>query len=208
MKYFIQILLIFQCWVSGPFHNHWASAQSYVIDVEKSKISWTGWKQLFGRTVNQQGTLSFRSGSVQMKEGSFSDALLTMSMNSIAHLNDGRTYTDNDVVTHLKSESCFFVEKYPEAVFRLKTVEAKISGSDRHTASVTGTLTIKGITKTLSFPAEITMSGQSLLISAAFQISRKAYDLDLEPFLIRIGGDKMVRDNIDIVVAVQARKQP
>jgi polyisoprenoid-binding protein YceI len=206
LKYYcFQTLLILQCWVFG---SHQAPAQSYAVDVSKSTISWTGWKQLFGKTVNQKGILRLKSGAVYVKDGKFVNALLMMDMTSIAHLNDGKIYTDNDVVTHLKSESCFFVEKYPEAVFRLKAVETRTSGNDSSAAMVTGTLTIKGITKTLSFPAKITRTAQSLVIAVAFQVSRKAYSLDLEPFLIRIGGDKMVRDNIDIEVEIRAEVLP
>src|SRR5688500_6991482 len=78
---------------------HLTIAQYYVIDVERSKISWTGWKQLFGNTVSQKGNLKFRSGAINTKDGAFLNAHMTMDMNSIVHLNDGKAYTDNDVVT-------------------------------------------------------------------------------------------------------------
>jgi polyisoprenoid-binding protein YceI len=183
-------------------------AQIYVVDAERSKISWTGWKQLFGNTVSQKGNLKFRSGSFYKKDGRFVNAHLKMEMNSISHLNDGKAYTDNDVVTHLKSESCFFAEKYSEAVFQLQKVDPHTSERNGNSSStITGTLTIKGITKPLSFPAQITQAEESLIVKAFFQISRKAFDLDLEPFLIRIGGDRVVRDSIDISVEIVAQPQ-
>jgi polyisoprenoid-binding protein YceI len=194
--------LAFLCWIFASFFVHSALAQSYVVDVEKSRISWTGWKQLFGNTVTKKGILNFKSGSVSMREGTSINAVMTMDMNSLANVDEGKVYKDNEVITHLKSESCLFVEKYPEAVFRLTTAKTETSGSDRAAVLVTGTLTIKGITRPLSFPAEITKTGRELAIAATFQISRKAYNLDLEPFLIRIGGDKMVRDNIDVTVQI------
>jgi polyisoprenoid-binding protein YceI len=201
---YIHLLPVILFSISG--HNL-IFAQSYVLDVEKSKISWTGWKQLFGRTGTQTGNLKFRSGSFSEKDGTFVVANLIMDMNSISHLNDGKVYTDNDVVTDLKSESCFYVEKYPTATFKLTKTEKSISPDNASSLIITGTLTIKGIKKTISFPATVTRDKSSLLITAAFQISRKAYDIDLEPFLIPIGGDKMVRDNIDVTVEILALPQ-
>jgi polyisoprenoid-binding protein YceI len=202
MKSCCQIWVTVFCWLSAFFSFHLAISQSYVVDVEKSKILWTGWKQLFGNTVSQRGNLKFRSGSINKKDGASLNAQMTMDMNSIVHLNDGKVYTDNDVVTHLKSESCFFVEKYPDAIFQLSKVETGAPDSDD--SFVTGTLTIKGTTKTISFPATITQTEKSLTVKAEFQISRRDFNLDLEPFLIRIGGDKIVRDKIDVSVEILA----
>lgn len=206
-RYSFQILSIVLLWIFGIFPFHSIFAQSYILDTEDSRVSWVGWKQLFGNTVSQKGNLKFRSGSFYEKNGTFVSALLTMDMNSISHLNDGKIYTDNDVVTHLKSESCFFVEKYSNATFQLKKAEVFTPGNgDPSSLTITGALTIKGITKTLSFPAKITHAKKMLVIKATFQISRKEFALDLEPFLIRFGGDRIVRDNIDITVEILAQQ--
>jgi polyisoprenoid-binding protein YceI len=205
MKSYFQIWVTILCWLSLFLFSHLTIAQSYAIDVESSKISWTGWKQLFGNTVSQSGSLKFSSGSIKKKDGAFVNAHMRMDMNSIIHLNDGKAYTDNDVVTHLKSEPCFFVEKYPEAIFQLSKIETGAPDSDD--SSVTGTLTIKGITKTISFPVNIIQAEKSLIVKAEFQINRKDFNLDLQPFLIRIGGDKIVRDNIDVSVEILAHSK-
>jgi polyisoprenoid-binding protein YceI len=202
MRSCFRIWAIVLCWLFLFLSFHLTIAQSYVVDVEKSKISWTGWKQLFGNTVSQKGNLKFRSGTINTKDRAFLNAHMTMDMNSIVHLNDGNAYTDNDVVNHLKSESCFYVEKYPDAIFQFLKLGAPASDGGEN--SVTGTLTIKGITKTISFPVKIKQTEKSLIVNAVFQINRKDFHLDLEPFLIRIGGDKIVRDSIDVSVEILA----
>jgi polyisoprenoid-binding protein YceI len=176
-------------------------AQQYTVDTDKSKISWTGWKELFGRTMSQTGSLKFASGSFTARDGVFTSGSLTIDMNSISHFNDGKVYTDNDVVTHLKSESCFFTRKYPHGLFVIKHIKNQGSSVNAK-IMVTGDLIIKGISKTLTFPASVVRPHDQVIITSSFQFNRKHFNLNLEPFLISIGGDRIVRDTVDMTVEI------
>ena len=105
---------------------------------------------------------------------------------------------------HLKSDDFFSVAKFQEATFTItKPVDLSKSVTD-----VTGTLTIKGITKPLTFKAVILKDGNSYVFNAnKIIVDRTKYD-------IRYGsgsffgdlGDKVIYDEFLVklkLVAVQ-----
>ncbi len=76
---------------------------------------------------------------------------------------------------HLKSEDFFDVAKYPLAAFELTGVAA---GEGEYNAKVTGNLSIKGVTKSISFPANIHITPSEIsLESAPFTVDRSDWGL-------------------------------
>jgi len=83
-------------------------------------------------------------------------------------------YADKEKLTkHLKSPDFFDVEKFPEATFQSTEIEKDASG---HT--VTGDLTLHGVTKRISFPAQIAASENQVSANAEFSINRKDFGID------------------------------
>ncbi len=82
-------------------------------------------------------------------------------------------WSDNERLTgHLKNEDFFEVETYPTSTFVCKTVKKE---GDQYTIS--GTLTMHGITKAIEFPAEISKSGDEITLNAEFTIQRFDWDI-------------------------------
>ena len=95
---------------------------------------------------------------------------------------------------HLRSPDFFDVAKHPTAVFETTS----ISGSgDKST--VTGNLTLHGITKQISFPAKIAVKDDSVTVAAEFSINR--FD-----FQMKYPGkaDDLIRDNVVLRLDVKA----
>lgn len=91
----------------------------------------------------------------------------------------------------LRGEIYFNTDKYPTIDFS----STQISGTNGN-YRVTGNLTMKGITKTISFPFTVTSSGAGYLFKGEFTINRLDYN---------IGGNSMVlSDNVDVNLNVQA----
>lgn len=100
-------------------------------------------------------------------------------------------FSDNEKLTgHLKSVDFFEVETYPTATFDNVTIE-KTSDSEY---TVTGNLEMKGVTKSVSFPATVAQNGDDVQLTAAFDINRtdwgivykgKADDLIREEVVLR-----------------------
>lgn len=73
---------------------------------------------------------------------------------------------------HLKNGDFFEVEKYPTATFKITGV--KKNNDKVYNSLVTGNLTVKGKTSTISFPAKITYAnGTVSLASKKFSIDRQ-----------------------------------
>ncbi len=105
-------------------------------------------------------------------------------------------WSDNDRLTgHLKSADFFDVEKFPEASFVTTSVAKTDEGYD-----VTGNLTLHGVTKSISFPAQIELADGSLTARAEFHIDRKAFDINYpgKP-------DDLIRDEVVISFDIEAK---
>lgn len=72
------------------------------------------------------------------------------------------------LTTHLKQADFFDVNEYPKATFDGKKIVAKEDGK----VEVTGDLTLLETTKSVTFPATITKSGETLEMVAEFDVKR------------------------------------
>ena len=94
---------------------------------------------------------------------------------------------------HLKSDDFFSVEKNPTSKLVFTVTEAK--GKNAYNA--TGELTIKGITKPISF--DISVYGSKASVS--LKIDRTDYDIKYKSgTFIENLGDKVIYDDFDLVV--------
>ena len=113
------------------------NAQQKPVD-EKSKVSFT--IKNFG--LNTSGTLQGLNGTIKFDDANPSASSFDVSVN-VNTINTGIDNRDN----HLKKEEYFNVEKYPTITFVSNGIK-----KDNDGYSVTGNLTIKGVTKSISFP--------------------------------------------------------
>ncbi len=83
--------------------------------------------------------------------------------------------TDNSILTNtLKDETWFAIEQHPTAKF----VSAKVAPAGEEGAyNISGNLTIRGITKGVTFPASIELDGSMLTAESEFSLDRSAWDL-------------------------------
>lgn len=77
-------------------------------------------------------------------------------------------WADNDrVAGHLKSPDFFGVSQFPTAVFVSTAIEPNATNS-----TVTGNLTLHGVTKLISFPAKLDVGANAVTVTAQFVINR------------------------------------
>ncbi|MCB1307098.1 MAG: YceI family protein [Leptospiraceae bacterium] len=107
-------------------------------------------------------------------------------------INAGSIFADADRLTgHLRSPDFFDVEQYPDIRFVGHTIEA---GGEGGTHTVTGNLTMRGVTRQISFPVTVSQEGDLVRADSAFTINRfdwgieypgKPDDLIREQVLVR-----------------------
>ena len=170
-------------------------ADDYTVDASKSTITWIGKKV----TGSHNGTIVLQSGKLNVNGKSVTGGNFVMDMNSIKDA-DGSAKLEG----HLKADDFFGVAKFPTSTF----VITKVSGSGAN-LKVDGNLTIKGITKPLSFPATVTVNADGTVSALAGKIvvDRTKYDIRYgsKSFFDSIG-DKAIDDNFELAVKLVAKK--
>ena len=82
-------------------------------------------------------------------------------------------WADNDRLTgHLKSPDFFDIAKYPTATFVTTSVQQNTTNW-----TITGPLTLHGVTKQISFPANLQVSDDAVLASAEFFLNRFDFNM-------------------------------
>lgn len=165
-----------------------ANAQTKKIDVSKSGIIWTGKKV----TGSHTGTIALKEGALIFKGKALKGGTFTVDMTSI-NTTDLKGESKNNLDGHLKAEDFFGTEKFPTA----KLDFTNISGKGNGLYTVTANLTIKGITKPITF--DITVAGKTATTS--LKIDRTKYDIKYGSgsFFSDLG-DKTISDEFELKV--------
>ena len=154
------------------------SGQRYVIG-DGSSVGFIGSKV----TGSHDGGFNTFSGEITVVGGNpvGSSVKLMIDTTSI--------WTDTDRLTgHLKSGDFFDVESHPEATFESTNIEAT---DDSYT--VTGNLDLHGVTKSISFPADIEISDGGIKAQAEFAIKRFDFNIAYKG-----KADDLIRDDVVI----------
>ncbi|HEY8919181.1 MAG TPA: YceI family protein [Chitinophaga sp.] len=172
----------------------------FVVDKTNSSLTWTARKV----TGQHTGSIRISSGTLELDNNQLQRGSFELDTRSIT-VTDLKDADSNAKLTgHLKSEDFFAVEKFPAANFTISSV-TPVSGN-QHT--VTGKLTIKGITHDLSFPATVVINGSKLSAKASVKIDRTKYDIKFrsKSFFENLG-DKAIYDDFDLDIALLASAQ-
>lgn len=174
---------------------------SYAVDVQQSKLVWNAKKV----TGEHAGTAPVKSGSLLLTSGKLTGGTIEINLKDLTVTDIKDPEYNAKLTTHLKNDDFFAVAKYPVA--KLDIVSASPSGLNNYT--VKGKLTIKGITKDITFPAEVTSDGKKLTATAKVAIDRTQYDIryNSKSFFSSIG-DKAIDDtfNLDITLVATANQ--
>ena len=160
-----------------------ASAKAYAITPDNSKVEFTGSKV----TGKHDGGFKDLHGEVHVSGDAVAHAKVTIKTDSI--------YSDNDRLTgHLKSPDFFDTSKYPEAIFETTSISKQ---GDKST--VTGNLTLHGVTKPITFPAKVEVKDDAVTINAEFSINRMDFGMKYPG-----KADDLIRDGVVLRLDVKA----
>lgn len=142
-----------------------AAGNGLTVDTTASSVAWLGNKI----TGKHNGVVKISSGNLFVQEGKLTGGKFTINMTSIHDLSiEDSTYKAN-LEGHLKSPDFFDVAKFPEANFEITSV--KDSGNNK--LNIAGNLTLRGVSKNISFVADVLESTPaSFKAKADFNINR------------------------------------
>jgi polyisoprenoid-binding protein YceI len=155
-----------------------ASAKKLAINTTDSKVSWLGKKP----TGEHNGYVKLTGGEVIVDKNELTGGSFTIDFNSIVNLDLKDEGMNNRLVGHLKSADFFDVAKYPTARFaitKVTKVSGPAAGAAKATHRIEGDLTMKGITKKISFDASINLLNGKLVASTlTFTIERTQWSVN------------------------------
>lgn len=161
------------------------------VNVEKSTVTWKAYKV----TGSHTGTVDLNSGALEFDNGTLSGGAFEVNMTSLVSTDLEGEYKGK-LEGHLKSDDFFSVADHPTAAIVFTSVKA----TGKNSYEVTGDLTIKGITKPITF--DLSVYGSKA--TANLKVDRAQYD-------VRYGsgsffedlGDKTIYDEFDLVVDLE-----
>ncbi len=180
-----------------------ASAIAYAVNVDNSVVEWEGAK-LIG-SDNHVGVVKLENGELLVENGEIVGGSCTLDMTTIKNKDlEGVPNKQAQLEGHLKSGDFFEVEKFPKASFEIVSVTPATDNPDA-THQITGNLTMKEITKSITIPANITVSGDQITATTPqFVIDRTEWDVMFNAGALGIAKDKIIKDEIGLVINLSA----
>ena len=178
----------------------------YQVVASDSVVEWEGAKTLVV-DWSHMGEVEVESGSLLIEEGRLSGGEFTVDMNSMVVTGDGGAAMKDDagLIGHLSSSDFFDIDTYPTAKFVITDVAENTDG----TYQVTGDMTIKESTNSISFPATVIQSADDTLVAIAdIVIDRTEYDVQFgsSAFFDDLG-DNVINDEFDLRINLVATNQ-
>ncbi|WP_207434024.1 YceI family protein [Sabulibacter ruber] len=180
--------------------------QTFVVDTAASEVQFTG----NGVGKNHPGTFSLSTGTVSVANQQITGGEFTIDINSLTLKEQGEMF-QNKLRPHLLSGDFFNVEKFGTAKFVITKVEPyKANGQDTSLVeganfSVSGNLTLKDVTKNITFPARIELDENALKAEANFDIDRRQWQMNYGND--KTLGDKFISETVNIELDLEAKKQ-
>lgn len=161
------------------------------VKAEESTVTWKAYKV----TGSHTGTVTLESGALMFDEETLSGGEFAVDMTSLIST-DLEGGMKNKLETHLKSNDFFSVESHPTS----KLVFTNVKATGKNSYEVIGDLTIKGITKPITFDLSIYGSKAT----ATMKVDRAQYNMKFRSgsFFENLG-DKTIYDEFDLVVDLE-----
>ena len=172
---------------------------SYKANIAESTVTWKGNKP----TGSHNGVVNITTGVFDIENGVVKAGEFVIDMTSISCTDLEAGNGKEKLEGHLKNEDFFDVAKFPTAKFVVASSETK-NGK----LQITGNLTLRGTTKSITIPATVTENeGTATFKSDIFSIDRtdfgvtyssKKFDAALK--------DKFINDLMEISFDIKAKK--
>ena len=166
-----------------------AQGTKYQITPQNSKVEFVGSKV----TGSHNGSFQNFSGQID-HTGNVEQSRVNITIKT-----DSITTDDAKLTQHLKTADFFDVAKFPEATFVSTAI--KPGGEKGASHTVTGNLTMHGVTKSITFPATIAVTPDVASVDANFSINRKDFGINYAG-----AADNLIRDDVVLKLNVRANK--
>ena len=163
--------------------------KTFLISPKTSSIGFVGAKT----TGSHEGKFGAFSGSIEVPD------LSALEKSSVSvEITMSEFETDQAKLTqHLKTPDFFDVERYPLATFR--STQVAVSPEAPSTYLITGDLSFHGVTKSITFPAEISVSEGAIVASSEFSLNRRDFGV-----LYTGKANDLIKDEVALKLSLRA----
>lgn len=174
-------------------HNH----GELKIDTKVSSVEWIG-KKVAGQHA---GGITIKEGTLNLHDGKLEKGTVIIDMSTIT-CTDLKGEWNQKLIGHLNSPDFFDAANHKTATLDILKVTAAKDGN----STVSGNLTIKGITKPIEFTTKMEIKDGKLAAFAEVNIDRTLYDIKYGSGKFFEGlGDKAINDEFTIKFKIAAQ---
>jgi len=196
---FFSLLLVFHAWSGRPVISSAPMGGISVLAVNTTS-SIVGWKAE-KPTGSHMGTVKISSGDVVMRCGQLNSANIKLDMVSLV-VSDLSSPDKEKLEGNLRGDNFFDTEKFPEAQLEITNVNHN-SEKVYHFVTILANLTMHGITKQITFTAEVSKSTYDAFAAEAnIIINRRDWNIATR----NIKYDTFIYKDIRLHVQLQASK--
>ena len=167
-----------------------SGAATYTFSAADSKVEFVGAKI----TGKHDGSFKTFNGTISVPEGKpeLGSVKVEIETNSL-------TVDNAKLEGHLKTADFFDVGKYPKASFTSTAIAPSTDSGKTHV--ITGNLELHGVTKSISFPANVRVSEGAVESDAEFVINRKDFGITYPGM-----PDDLIKDEVLLKLQIRAKK--
>jgi len=169
---------------------------SYKVDPAKSTLTWLGKKM----TGSHKGTIDLQSGDLLFNGKKLAGGNFAINMTTIKDEDKSA-----NLEKHLKADDFFGADKFATSTFVIK----KVAAGKGNAINVTGDLTIKGVTNSITFPATVAWNTDGTVTATAEKVvvDRTKYGIKYRSKgMFPDIGDKMIYDDFELAIKLVAKK--
>jgi len=180
--------------------------ETFTLDSSRSWVKFTG----HGVGKNHPGTFKVSQGTVSIENDSLSGGSFLIDIKSIK-LEQQEKNIKTKLRPHLLSGDFLDAENFGTAKFEITNVtpfipeegnKSLVEGANFY---ISGNLTLKEVTKNISFPAQVNLDGQTLKGKANFDIDRSQWQINYGND--KTLGDQFISEKVNIELYVEARNE-
>lgn len=178
------------------------SAEAKTFEVSDGKVFWAATK--VGGAHN--GAFQVAKGKLATENGVVTNGVFMIDINSMTEETmSGEMNTK--FLTHMKSDDFFDAANHPMGKFTIVSVEP-LAGNAEANNTVTGNLELNGITKSITFPANIIVLDDKVsVVSPKFTINRTEWDMKYNAAIIGTAADKIIHDDVALNIQIEAKSR-
>jgi polyisoprenoid-binding protein YceI len=168
------------------------------IDTKESVVTWKGSSSIGSNS--HTGYVYISKGELMIEHGQLSGGTVEVDMST---MEDIKHQSDNKLINHLKDPDFFDVKTFPFSTI----VITKVASINNEHKKVTGNLTIKGITRPVTFPARVEVKNGIVKANGRLVIDRTLWSvLYKSGKFYNLLANQTLSDSIEFDMKIIARK--